>query len=55
MLHVIVLVIGKKSATQNQFLEEAVCISLGTNALGKSINLAILLQLWVNNRADWDL
>ena len=36
-------------------LEEAVCILQGTNTLRESTNPTILLQQWVNCRADWVL
>ena len=41
-----------ESATRVQNLDEAVCISLHTNILGKCMNPSVLPQLGVNCKAD---
>ena len=43
------------TATRVQILDETDCISHCTNTLGEGMNPIILLQLWVNSRADWVL
>ena len=49
---VMVIVKGMDTATRIPILNETDCISHNTNTLGKGMN-PIILQLWVNSRADW--
>ena len=44
-----------ESTTRVQHLDEAICISLHANALGKIMNPPGLSQLWVKSSADWVL
>ena len=48
-----IMVIYKLLAIWVQIMDKAIYISHSTNTLGKGINP--IIQLWINNRADWSL
>ena len=44
-----------ESVTRVQIPHSSACVSLGTNVLGEGMNPFSLLELWVNDNADYSL